>query len=146
MLAILLWVSLGSFVMKPLDYGFDYNQVKQVSTQTIHHTGFSSGDQRQLMIQKAYDLGGLDFVTMLECESGFNPLAIGDSWRSYGLCQINTRWHTVTEEYKNSWEVQIETCYQKWKGGTKFYGPNRRIKGQLCKDYVLDRFVIKWKN
>ena len=142
MLAILWWIMLGSFITKPLDYGFDYNQVEQVSTQTIHHTGFSSGDQRQLMIQKAYDLWGLDFVTMLECESGFNPLAIGDSWRSYGLCQMNTRWHTVTEEYKNSWEVQIETCYQKRKSWTKFYWPNRKINWVACKDHVRNRFII----
>lgn len=142
MLGILWWIILGSFVTKPLDYGFDYEQVEEVSIQTIHHTGFASGDQRQAMIQKAYDLWGLDFVTMLECESGFNPLAIGDSWRSYGLCQMNSRWHTVTEEYKNSWEVQIETCYQKRKGWTKFYWPKRKIKGQLCEDYVLDRFII----
>ena len=128
-----------------VEYGkqpIDVSPVEQVSTQTIHHMGFSSGDQRQLMIQKAYDLGGLDFVTMLECESGFNPLAIGDSWRSYGLCQINTRWHTVTEEYKNSWEVQIETCYQKRKSWTKFYWPNRKINWVACKDHVKSRFII----
>jgi hypothetical protein len=34
-------------------------------------------------------------------------------------------------------------CYEKWKGWTKFYGPQRKINGELCKDYVLDRFVVK---
>lgn len=40
MLAILLWVSLGSFVAKPLDYDFNYNEVEQVSTQTIQQPLF----------------------------------------------------------------------------------------------------------
>lgn len=58
----------------------------------------------------------MDFVAMIECESAFNPSAIGDKGRAYGLCQLNNRWHKVSEEYKNSWEIQIDTCYQKWKG------------------------------
>ena len=143
LLSLIMWWFLSWWLMvywnQPLDEGI----VEQVSTQHIQHLWFSSDNERQLMVQKAYDLWGLDFVTMLECESGFNPLAIGDSWRSYGLCQMNSRWHKITDEYKNSWEVQIETCYQKRKGWTKFYWPNRKIKGQLCKDYVLDRFVVK---
>jgi hypothetical protein len=114
-----------------------------VSTQHIYHSGFSSGDQRQAMIQKAYDLWWMDFVTMIECESWFNPKAKWDSGKSYGLCQINSRWHKIPKEYYDSWEHQIDYCYQKWKGWTKFYGPNRRINGQLCRDYVKNRFIIK---
>lgn len=141
--AILWWVITGSIVMKPLDYGFEYNQVEQVSTQQIYHSGFSSGDQRQAMIQKAYDLWWMDFVTMIECESWFNPNARGDSWKSVGLCQMNTRWHKIPQEYYNSWEYQIDYCYQKRKGWTRFYWPQRKINGQLCKDYVKNRFIIK---
>lgn len=142
MLGILLATMLGSMDTKPLDYDFNYSQVEEVSTQTIHHSWFASWDSRQLMIQRAYDLWGLDFVTMIECESWFNPNAKGDSGKSYGLCQMNSRWHKIPQEYYDSWEYQIDYCYQKWKGWTKFYWPNRKIKGQLCKDYVLDRFVI----
>lgn len=40
MLAFLLWVSLGSFVTKPLDYGIDYSPVEQVSTETIEQPLF----------------------------------------------------------------------------------------------------------
>ena len=142
----LLWVMLGITVANPLDYDFDYSPVEQVSTQTIQHLWYASWDTRQLMVQRAYELGWIDFVTMIECESWFNPNARGDSGRAYGLCQINNRRHNVSEEYKNSWEVQIDTCYQKWESWTRFYGPTRKINGQLCKDYVLDRFIIKsWK-
>ena len=121
---------------QPLDEGL----VEQVS---IQHKWYSLDNERQLMVQKAYELGWLDFVIMIECESWFNPNARWDSGRAYWLCQINNRWHEVSDLYKNSWEEQIRVCYEKWKGWTKFYWPNRRINGQLCKDYVLDRFVIK---
>ena len=144
LLALILGAVLsGSTVIEygkqPLDEGL----VEQVSIQHIQHLWYSSDNERQLMVQKAYDLWWMDFVTMIECESWFNPNARWDSGRAYGLCQLNNRRHKVSDEYKNSWEIQIDTCYQKWKGWTKFYWPNRRINGQLCKDYVLDRFVVK---
>ena len=40
MLAILWWIMLGAFVTQPLDYGFDYGQVEQVSTQEIEQPLF----------------------------------------------------------------------------------------------------------
>jgi len=144
LLALIMWaVITGSTVIEYGKQPLDYDRVEQVS---IQHKWYSLDNERQLMVQRAYDLWGLDFVIMIECESWFNPKARWDSWRAYGLCQMNNRWHKVTDLYKNSWEEQIRVCYEKWKGWTKFYGPQRKIKGQLCKDYVLDRFVIKWKN
>ena len=143
-LALLLWaVMSGGTVVEygkqPLDMGL----VEQVSTQHIYHSWFSSDDQRQLVIQKAYDLGWIDFVLMLECENGnWDINAVGDRGHAFGLCQLNNRWHEVTYEYKNSWEVQIETCYQKWSTWTKFYWPTRKVHGQICKDYVRNRFII----
>ena len=136
-------LTLGTFVMQPLDYDFDYSTVEESTTEQIQHVWYSSDDYRQAIVQRAFDLWWMDFVTMIECESWFNPKARWDSWRVYGLCQLNNRWHKVSDEYKNSWEIQIDTCYQKRKGWTKFYGPQRKISGQLCKDYVLDRFVVK---
>ena len=142
-LALLMWAIItGNTVIEYGKQPLDINMAEQVSTQHIYHSGFSHEDQRQLMIQKAYDLWGLDFVTMIECESWFNPNAKGDSGKSYGLCQMNSRRHKIPQEYYDSWEYQIDYCYQKWKGGTKFYGPQRKIKGRLCKDYVKNRFII----
>lgn len=144
LLALIMWAVIsGSTIVEygkqPLDYGL----VEQVSTQTIQHLWYASWDTRQLMVQRAYELGWIDFVTMIECESWFNPNARGDSGRAYGLCQINNRWHNVSEEYKNSWEVQIDTCYQKWKNHTRFYWPDRIIKWKKCKDYVKSRFIFE---
>lgn len=143
MLAILWWVLLGLTVTKPLDYGFDYSPVEQVSTQTIHHSGFSSGDQRQAIIQYAYDLGGLDFVTMIECENGNRSLeARWDRGHAWGLCQMNDRYHKIPSEYFGDWKFQVDYCYKKWSTWTPFYWPDRRIKGMKCRDYVRDRFII----
>ena len=136
----------GSTVIEYGKQPLDTELIDKLPTPTIQHLWFSLDDQRQLMVQKAYEIWGLDFVIMIECESWFNPNARWDSWRAYGLCQLNNRRHKVSDEYKNSWEVQIDTCYQKWKSWTKFYWPTRRINGQFCKDYVLDRFIIGWKN
>lgn len=143
LLALIMGWVLSGWMMVYWNQPLDSDLVQQV---TIQHKWYSLDNERQLMVQKAYDLWWIEFVTMIECESAFNPSAIGDNGRAYGLCQLNNRWHKVSEEYKNSWEIQIDTCYQKWKGWTKFYWTTRKIKGQLCKDYVLDRFVIKWKN
>lgn len=140
LLALIMWaVITGSTVIEYGKQPLDEWLVGQVS---IQHKWYSLDNERQLMVQKAYELGWLDFVLMIECESWFNPKARWDSWRAYGLCQLNNRWHKVSEEYKNSWEVQIDTCYQKWIGWTKFYWPNRKINGQICKDYVRNRFIF----
>ena len=145
MLAILWWVLLGLTVTKPLDYGFDYSPVEQVSTQTIHHSGFSSWDQRQAIIQYAYDLGGLDFVTMIECENGNrNPEAVSKT-HDYWICQLNYKYNKNfinSDEFKDVYK-QLDYCYNKYKYNPNLrYWPNRKIKWMKCKDYVRDRFII----
>lgn len=113
------------------------------NTVPIVHKWFQSDDERQKMVQYAYKLGGIDFVTMIECENwNWNISAIGDSGKAFGLCQMNTNYHKLPEWYKNVWQVQVEYCYEKWSTGTKFYWPTRKIKWQTCKNYVLDRFQI----
>lgn len=143
LLALLMWAVLsGSTVIEygkqPLDMGL----VEQSTTPHIRHLWYSSDNERQAMVQRAYDLGWLDFVLMIECESWFNPKARWDSWRAYGLCQMNNRWHKIPQEYFTSWKYQVEYCYKKWSTGTKFYGPDRKVKGQTCKNYVKNRFII----
>ena len=142
LLALIMWWILSWWLIQYWNQPLDLWLMEQVSTPVIQHVWYSSDDYRQAIVQRAYELWWMDFVIMIECESAFNPKAIWDSWRAYGLCQLNNRWHKVSDEYKNSWEVQIDTCYQKRKGWTKFYWPNRRINGQLCKDYVKNRFIF----
>ena len=48
-------------------------------TERIMHSGFSPDDPRQRMVAEAYDLWGLEFVSLIECENGLrNPKAIWD--------------------------------------------------------------------
>ena len=113
------------------------------NTVPIVHKWFGAEDIRQKYVQYAYKLWGIDFVTMLECENGnWSLKAVWDGGKAFGLCQMNTRYHKLPEGYMDVWQVQIEYCYEKWSTGTKFYWPTRRIKGQRCSSYVLDRFII----
>ena len=111
---------------------------------SIWHSGFLSRDYRQEIVQEAYQLGGMDFVSLIECENGqWLTGAVGDYGRSRGLCQLNTRWHK--EPLSPSWNDrrnQISTCYQKWKSGTKFYWPQRKIGGKRCGEVVKNRFYF----
>lgn len=110
----------------------------------IWHSGFSSGDYRQKIVQEAYDLWGLDFVSLIECENGqWLTGAVGDYGKARGLCQLNTRWHKEPRDPSwNEWRNQISVCFEKRKGGTKFYWPSRKVAWKACKEAVKERFYF----
>lgn len=84
---------------------------------TVLHSGFLPSDPRQEMVAEAYNLWGLDFISMIECENGSrDPTARGDWGKAYGLCQLNTRRHKepLAPERKD-WRNQISICYHKGK-------------------------------
>lgn len=111
---------------------------------SIWHAGFSTGDSRQEIVQEAYDLWGLNFVALIECENGNrDPKALWDYGKSHWLCMLNTRWHKEPLSPSwNDWMNQISTCYQKWKWGTKFYWPQRLIWGKRCSEVAKKRFYF----
>lgn len=111
----------------------------------LRHTWFPVGSNVQNIINYAYKLGGMDFVYVLECENWSYRLdSVGDSWHAHWLCQMNDRYHKdIPSDYTTNWVVAVEYCYQKWKGGTKFYWPSRKIKGQTCSNYVKNRFIFE---
>ena len=111
---------------------------------SIWHSGFLSGDYRQEIVQEAYQLGGLDFVSLIECENGqWLTWAVGDWGKAYGLCQLNTRRHKepLAPEWKD-WRNQLSICYSKRKWGTKFYWPQRLIWGKRCSEVARKRFMV----
>ncbi len=114
------------------------------STGRIMHSGFSPDDPRQKMVAEAYDLWGLEFVSLIECENGLrNPKAIWDGGMSFWLCQLNIRRHgEPLEEERNDRTYQLSVCYRKWKWGTKFYGPQRLIWGKRCSKVAKKRFYF----
>lgn len=111
---------------------------------TLVHKWFARDDLRQKMVAYAYKLGGLDFVKVIECENGNrNIKAVGDSWKAFWLCQMNTRYHRLPEWFKENRVLQVEYCYKKWRQGTKFYWPSRIVKWVRCSSYVADRFILE---
>lgn len=113
---------------------------------SILHSGFAPDDWRQEIVAEAYRLGGLEFVTMLECENGLrDPQRVGDKGLSFGLCQLNIRRHwEPLDPHWESWVYQLNICHEKRKWGTKFYGPSRKIWGKKCSEVVKERFYILW--
>ena len=118
--------------------------VNEENYKEIYHSGFTRDDPRQRMVWEAYDLGGLEFVSLIECENGlWNPKAVWDGGMSFWLCQINIRRHgEPLEEERNNRTYQLSVCYQKRKWGTKFYWPQRLIWGKRCWKVVKDRFYF----
>lgn len=111
---------------------------------SIWHSGFLSGDYRQEIVKEAYQLGGLDFVSLIECENGNrDPKALWDYGKSHWLCMLDTRWHKepLSPDW-NDWRNQISVCYSKRKSGTKFYWPSRLIWGKRCSEVAKKRFYF----
>lgn len=110
----------------------------------IIHEWFAKDDIKQKYVQYAYKLGWFDFVKMIECENwNWDIKAVGDSWNAYGLCQMNRLYHKdIPSDYKDIWQRQLEYCYQKRSTWTKFYWPDRIIKGVKCSKYIEDRFTF----
>ena len=108
------------------------------------HSGFLPSDPGQEIVAEAYNLWGLDFISMIECENGSrDPTARGDGGKSYGLCQLNTRRHKEPlAPEREDWRNQLSICYSKWKSGTKFYWPQRKIRGESCSDVAKKRFMV----
>nr|DAP10900.1 MAG TPA: hypothetical protein [Caudoviricetes sp.] len=46
------------------------------------------------------------------------------------------------EEERNKREYQLSVCYSKRKAGTKFYGPQRKIRGKSCSEVAKKRFYF----
>ena len=110
----------------------------------IWHSGFSTGDSRQEIVQEAYQLGGLDFVSLIECENGqWITGAVGDYGKSHWLCMLDTHWHKepLSSDW-NDWRNQISVCLEKWKWETKFYWPQRLIWGKRCSEVAKKRFYF----
>lgn len=85
----------------------------------------------------------IDFLAMLRCENWwFDMYARWDSGKAVWLCQMSELYHKIPAEYYTDWKFQIRYCYDKWSHWTKFYWPNRRIKGWRCWEVVMSDFIF----
>ena len=125
------------------------NQEPKVQEQSyqkiIVHNWYASSSAIQNYVNYAYNVWGIDFVKLIECENGaWNPKKISKT-QDHGLCQLNYKYN---KKFINSADFsdpykQLDYCYEKYKVNPKLrYWPNRKIKGKKCSDYVDDRFDI----
>jgi len=110
----------------------------------VVHEGYPRDSVVQNIVNYAYKLWGYDFMAVLECENGSYDLkAVWDWGHAYSLCQVNDRYHKdIPSEFTTNRVVAVEYCYQKWKWGTVFYWPSRKIKWVRCSEYVKSRFTF----
>lgn len=120
-------------------------QAEQTATQNLTHKWFASDSVVQDIVNYAYQLWGMDFVYVLECENGSYRLnSVGDWGHAHGLCQMNDRYHKdIPADYETDWKVAVEYCYKKWSSWTVFYWPQRIVKWKKCYKYVADRFILE---
>ena len=90
--------------------------------------------EQQEVIMNAWKISGGDteFIKMLAGENGLfthdrkSDVPGEDSW---GYCQMHRAWHSDIVDDPRFWNDpywQLEQCYKKWIGGTKFYGYNSK--------------------
>lgn len=111
----------------------------------IEHTWFSKEDPRQEMVQRAYELWGLDFVILIECENGWRNPTIVSKTHDHWICQLNYKYNKnfINSDDFNDVFKQLEYCYEKYKANPNlWYWPNRKIHGVKCTEAVKDRFIF----
>lgn len=147
LLALLMWWFLSWWLMVYWNQPLDTNLVAQVSTPAIQHLWFDSSDRRQAIVQYAYQVWGLDFVVMIECENWQRNKDAVSRTKDYWICQLNYRYNSefINSDKFNNVYSQLDYCYEKRKINPKlWYWPDRLIKWVKCSKYVLDRFIVKW--
>lgn len=146
LLSLIMWWVLSGWLMVYWNQPLDIDMIDKLPTPNIQHVWFSSDDERQLMVQRAYELGWIDFVAMIECENGNRDVNAVSSTHDYWLCQLNYKYNKefIKSDEFQDWNKQLEYCHNKWVANPKlWYWPSRIIKWKKCKDYVLDRFLVK---
>lgn len=104
------------------------------------------GEENQEKVQYAYELGGEQFVYLLNAENGQwthkrrHPKIPGTIGTDWGMCGINDYYHpTIVNNalFFTDWKWQMNQCYRIWKGGTTFYGA-RNIHKQKSLFFFVD--------
>lgn len=119
---------------------------KEVQEEIITHNWYATDSVIQDYVNYAYEIWGIDFVKLIECENGtWDPNKISKT-HDHWLCQLNYKYNKNfinSSDFSNPYK-QLDYCYEKYKVNPKLrYWPSRKIKGKKCSDYVDDRFDIK---
>ena len=118
-----------------------------IQAKKITHKWYPENSLAQNVVRYAYELWGMDFVYVFECENGtYDMHRVWDNWHAHWLCQINDLYHNdIPADYETDYKVAVEYCYKKWKEWTPFYWPSRVSKAthwMKCSNYVKSRFIL----
>ena len=120
-------------------------EVSKGSTRTDHKgtesvlrvEGFPLDSDATKIINYAYEIsnGDMDFVLTLKAENGwfdiykqsnvYDEYGPNNREDSRGLCQLHRRWHSdIVDQpkFRDWYEYQVDACYEKYVGWTRFYG------------------------
>jgi len=117
----------------------------EVQQESITHNWYATDSVVQDYVNYAYDIWGMDFVKLIECENGrWDPKRVSKT-HDHGLCQLNYKYNKNfinSSDFSNPYK-QLDYCYEKYKTNPELrYWPDRKINGKKCVDYVDDRFEI----
>ena len=117
----------------------------EVQEEIITHNWYATDSVIQDYVNYAYEIWGIDFVKLIECENGtWDPNKISKT-HDHWLCQLNYKYNKNfinSSDFSDPYK-QLDYCYEKYKVNPKLrYWPSRKIKGKKCTDYVSDRFDI----
>lgn len=88
---------------------------EEVPPETIQQIATKVAESNKLNVEH--------FLSVIECESSFNPNAVGDSWRSFGIAQIFLPAHpeiTKKEALDPEWALHwmanewVHDRYRQW--------------------------------
>ena len=117
----------------------------EVQQESITHNWYATDSVIQDYVNYAYEIWGIDFVKMIECENGrWDPNRVSET-HDHWLCQLHYSYNKKfinSPEFKDPYK-QLDYCYEKYKTNPDLrYWPDRKINGKKCADYVDDRFEI----
>ena len=117
----------------------------EVQQESITHNWYATDSVIQDYVNYAYEIWGIDFVKMIECENGrWDPNRVSET-HDHWLCQLHYSYNKKfinSPEFKDPYK-QLDYCYEKYKTNPNLrYWPDRKINGKKCADYVDDRFEI----
>lgn len=98
--------------------------------------------ERNELVQYAYQQSGwdMDFITTVERESWFSPLAIGDSWNSKGLCQWNRKPYIWNDSWFKDPYWQVDKCLETYNAYMAQGIIHKRLYGYNARHTVRERF------
>lgn len=135
------------FLVFPLFPGDGFLEEVEMKSQEekITHNWYSTDSVIQDYVEYAYEVWGIDFVKLIECENGrWDPKRVSKT-HDHWLCQLHYKYNKkfIDSSDFNDPYKQLDYCYEKYKVNPKLrYWPDRKIKGKKCADYVDDRFDI----